>query len=155
MHGAIIALYTASWEVWLVIKWYRIYNSSISRWTHDWGYCPWLVNPESLDHLEHIHHSLCLATVNGSSYRAVHTRAGRSVTGNNTILNTKLLHKKYTPAMDHNRLVSSPPLNLYNLLIDVSYNLEVCTCTSQTSNREFGSELFGEAFLSGEKIKER
>ncbi len=33
--------------------------------------------------------------------------------------------------MDHNRLVSSPPLNLYNLLIDVSYNLEVCTCTSR------------------------
>ncbi len=32
--------------------------------------------------------------------------------------------------MDHNRLVSSPPLNLYNLLIHVSYNLEVLTLST-------------------------
>ncbi len=29
--------------------------------------------------------------------------------------------------MDQYRVVSSPPLNLYNLLIDVSYSFEVIT----------------------------
>ncbi len=32
--------------------------------------------------------------------------------------------------MDHNRLVSSPPLNLYNLFIHVSYSLEVLTLST-------------------------
>ena len=50
---------------------------------HHRGDSPWLVDPEGLDHLEHIHHSLSLATVNGRRYGAVHPRAGGSVTGNN------------------------------------------------------------------------
>ncbi len=32
--------------------------------------------------------------------------------------------------MDQYRLVSSPPLNFYNLLIDVSYSLEVFTLST-------------------------
>ncbi len=32
--------------------------------------------------------------------------------------------------MDQYRVVSSPPLNLYNLLIDVSYSLEVLTLST-------------------------
>ncbi len=32
--------------------------------------------------------------------------------------------------MDQHRVVSSPPLNLYNLLIDVSYSLEVLTLST-------------------------
>ena len=37
------------------------------------------------------------------------------------------LQHLYVLAMDQYRVVSSPPLNLYNLLIDVSYSLEVLT----------------------------
>ena len=32
--------------------------------------------------------------------------------------------------MDQYRVVSSPPLNFYNLLIDVSYSLEVLTLST-------------------------
>ncbi len=32
--------------------------------------------------------------------------------------------------MDQYRVVASPPLNLYNLLIDVSYSLEVLTLST-------------------------
>ncbi len=32
--------------------------------------------------------------------------------------------------MDHNCLVSSPPLNLYNLLIHVNYSFEVLTLST-------------------------
>ncbi len=32
--------------------------------------------------------------------------------------------------MDQHRVVSSPPLNLYNLLIDISYSLEVLTLST-------------------------
>ena len=36
----------------------------------------------------------------------------------------------YVLAMDKYRVVSSPPLNLYNLLIDVSYSFEVLTLST-------------------------
>ncbi len=41
-----------------------------------------------------------------------------------------ITHNRSSPAVDHNRLVSSPPLNLYNLLIHVSYSLEVLTLST-------------------------
>ena len=40
------------------------------------------------------------------------------------------LQHLYVLAMDQYRVVSSPPLNLYNLLIDVSYSLEVLTLST-------------------------
>ena len=40
------------------------------------------------------------------------------------------LQHLYVLAVDQHRVVSSPPLNLYNLLIHVSYSLEVLTLST-------------------------
>ena len=52
--------------------------------------------------------------------------------------------------MDQYRVVSSPPLNLYNLLIDVSYSLEVLTLSTAlpVSDMEL-SQLVGLLGLHG------
>ena len=49
----------------------------------------WFVYSESLDHLEHIHHSLCLTAVNGGSYGTEHPTATHCVTTGGCI-NTNL-----------------------------------------------------------------
>ncbi len=44
-------------------------------------------------------------------------------------MSSRLQHL-YVLAVDQHRVVSSPPLNLYNLLIDISYSLEVLTLST-------------------------
>ena len=50
-------------------------------WSYHSAYSPWLLYPESLDHLEHIHHSLCLTPLNGGGYGTEHTRPAHCITG--------------------------------------------------------------------------
>ena len=52
--------------------------------------------------------------------------------------------------MDQYRVVSSPPLNLYNLLIDISYSFEVLTLSTDipVSDVEL-SQLMGFLGLHG------
>ena len=51
--------------------------------THCIEHSSWFVYPESLDHLEHIHHSLCLTAINGGSYGTEHPTATHCVTKSN------------------------------------------------------------------------
>ncbi len=64
-------------------------------------------------------------------------------------MSSRLQHL-YVLAMDQYRVVSRPPLNLYNLLIDVSYSLEVLTLstTFPVSDVEL-SQLMGLLGLHG------
>ena len=51
--------------------------------THHSTYSSWFLYPESLHHLEHIHHSLCLTPLNGGGYGTEHARPTHSVTAGN------------------------------------------------------------------------
>ena len=43
-------------------------------------YSSWFLYSESLDHLEHIHYTLCLTPLNSSSYSTEHTRPTHCIT---------------------------------------------------------------------------
>ena len=81
--------------------------------------------PESLDHLEHIHHSLCLAAVNGGSYGTEHPTTTHCITVEVIILNIGLGCKLPIPAVNQYWVVSSSPLNFGHLLNDISEYFQV------------------------------
>ena len=83
--------------------------------------------PESLDHLEHIHHSLCLTAVNGGSYGTEHPTATHCVTMEVIVirLSTMYDYELPIPAVNQYWLVSSSPLNFGHLLNDISEHLQV------------------------------
>ena len=52
--------------------------------THHSAHGSRFLHPEGLHHLEHIHHSLCLAPLNGGGYGTEHARAAHRVTAGRT-----------------------------------------------------------------------
>ena len=94
--------------------------------SHHIEHSSWFVCPESLDHLEHIHHSLCLTAVNGGSYGTEHPTATHCVTVERCIIYTVGIQcVVYIPAMNQYWVVSSSPLNFGHLLNDISEHLQV------------------------------
>ena len=49
--------------------------------THHCENGSWFLDPQCLHHLEHIHHSLRLAALDGGGNGTEHTRAANSITG--------------------------------------------------------------------------
>ena len=52
--------------------------------TYHSAYSSRFLYTESLDHLEHIHHSLCLTPLNGGGYGTEHPRPAHCITAHNT-----------------------------------------------------------------------
>ena len=51
-----------------------------NRNTYHSGDSPWFLYSQSLDDLEHIHHSLCLASLNGGGNGTEHSTASHCIT---------------------------------------------------------------------------
>ena len=104
----------------------------MAGWTHHSTYSSWFLYPESLHHLEHIHHSLCLTLLNGGGYGTEHARPTNSVTAGNT-------HTVYpphnppsplgSPAVHYNRVIAGSPLDLGHLCYDINNTSEIGTAT--------------------------
>ncbi len=77
----------------LLLQWAR-HNDNTNSATSDSAcvlahhseYGSWFADPESLDHLEHIHHSLCLATLNGSGQGTEYATTTHCITVENRFL---------------------------------------------------------------------
>ena len=61
--------------------------------THHSAHSSRFLHPESLYHLEHIHHSLCLTPLNGGGYGTEHATAAHHVTAGNTLTHSLLTLK--------------------------------------------------------------
>ena len=53
----------------------------VSPTTHHCENGSWFLDPQCLHHLEHVHHSLSLAALDGGGNGTEHTRAANSITG--------------------------------------------------------------------------
>ena len=89
------------------------------------------LSPEGLHHLEHIHHSLCLALLNDGGYGTEHATATHHVTAGKTSPHSHT-HDMVTaslPAVYHNGLVACFHLDSSHLLYHISHSTQVRAAT--------------------------
>ena len=126
--------------------------------THHSAYSSRFLSPEVLHHLEHIHHSLCLAPLNGGRYGTEHATAAHHVTAGKTFPHSHTAHTHdmataSLPAMYHNGLVACFHLNSSHLLIHISHSTQVRTATIRTPVGDVELDnLMGTATLWGAHI---
>ena len=102
--------------------------------THHIAHSSRLLSPEGLHHLEHIHHSLCLAPLNGGGYGTEHATATHHVTAGQTLphSHTHGMATACSPAVYHNGLVACFHLDSSHLLTYISHSTQVRAATIKT-----------------------
>ena len=105
--------------------------------THHIAHSSRLLSPEGLHHLEHIHHSLCLAPLNGGGYGTEHATATHHVTAGQTLPHSHTAHAHdmataCSPAVYHNGPVAGFHLDSSHFLIHISHNTQVRAVTIKT-----------------------
>ncbi len=92
-------------------------------------YGSWFLYPEGLDDLEDVHHSLCLAALNGGGDGTKHPRTAHRVTegGRKEVSHNPTAVGAWLPAVDDDRCVSRLPLDFAHLINHLQNTLEVGT----------------------------
>ena len=139
---------TSHWGCWVI--------------THHSAHSSRFLSPEGLLHLEHIHHTLCLAPLNGGGYGTEHATAAHHITAGQTYphSHTHGMATACLPAVYHNGLVVCFHLNSNHLLNhstqaraatikEVCYQYWPNTCTGSQMFGEFKVEVLGEERLQG------
>ncbi len=92
-------------------------------------YGSWFLYPEGLDDLEDVHHSLCLAALNGGGDGTKHPRTAQRVTegGREEVSHNPTAVGSWLPAVDDDRCVSHLPLDFAHLINHLQDTVEVGT----------------------------
>ena len=92
--------------------------------TYHSAYSSRFLYTESLDHLEHIHHSLCLTPLNGGGYGTEHPRPAHCITGHRRETHVTINIAILGVNLQCNRFVASSDLNFNDVIDNISDGLD-------------------------------